>query len=281
MRRALIVVPLLWLSLLVVGASSVSAMSLKIAPLRYQTTLQKGEKQKGFVDISNPSAETITVGFEVQAFRQIDNDGGVEFYDDKDVAAGVQLDLRSASLGPTEVLRLYFLLDSTKLPSGEVYAAIMARTIPQARAGTEESVRVGTILEITNDRPSTHRASVESFTAPLFQVGERISARFVIANDDRAHPSTGFRPAVTFDVKPYSSTRTEGPLVFGGRSRTVDYSLPGNYFGIVWLQAGVGDSSKGSLAFVMTGYWRWLGPMLIVALFSTLFAIHYTRKTKR
>lgn len=266
--------------LLFAPVSLVGAESLRIAPLEYRTTVKAGEKQKGYVDISNPEINTVEVKFEAQAFRQIDNAGNIEFYTDKAISSGIVLDLDSVELGPHEVLRLMFFIDSTKLPQGEVFAAILARTVPKDATGTAQSVRVGTILEITNGTPSAHSASIGDFSAPFFQFSDRVSAQFVVKNEDPTSGNGGFRPQLTFDVAPYSTKQVEGPLVFAGHSRSVAYSQPGNYFGFIWLQARVDDSTKGTLSFVVTGYWRWLGPMLIVALVSLLAMVRYTRHKK-
>jgi len=266
--------------LLLAPVSLVSAESLRIAPLEYQTTVKVGEKQKGYVDISNPEANTVEVRFEAQAFRQIDDKGNIEFYTDKSISSGIILDLDSVEMGPHEVLRLVFFIDGTKLPQGEVFAAILARTVPHDTAGAAQSVRVGTILEITNGTPGAHTASISDFSAPFFQFSDRVSAQFVVKNDDSTGGSGGFRPQLTFDVSPYSTKQVEGPLVFTGHSRGVAYSQPGNYFGFVWLQAHVDDSSKGALAFVVTGYWRWLGPMILVACIALFGTVRFTRRKK-
>ena len=263
-----------------VPASLMSATSLRITPMQYQTTLKSGEKQQGYVDISNPEPETVEVSFEVQAFRQINDEGGIEFYDDKDVLAGVALDLQSVELGPREVLRLMFLIDGAKLPQGEVFAAILARTVPQDAQGSAQSVRVGTILEITNGTPGTHKASIETLSAPFFQVSEGLSATFAVRNDDSTSQTTGFRPQVIVRAAPYVAREVDGPLVFAGHSRTVAYKDPGNYFGFVWMQVSIDDSSKGQLVIAMTGYWRWLGPLMIVSIMSLVAMTVYTRRKK-
>ena len=263
-----------------VPALYASATSLRITPMQYQTTLKSEEKQQGYVDISNPEPETVEVIFEVQAFRQINDEGGIEFYDDKGVVAGVALDLQSVELGPREVLRLMFLIDGTKLPQGEVFAAILARTVPQDEQGSAQSVRVGTILEIINGTAKAHKASIETLSAPFLQVGEGLSATFVVRNDDPASQMTGFRPQVTVRAAPYASREVDGPLVFAGHSRMVAYKDPGNYFGFVWMQAGIGDASKGQLVIAMTGYWRWLGPLMIVSIVSLIAMTVYTRRKK-
>lgn len=261
------------------AASHASALSLKIAPLEYKTTLKSSEKQKGYVDISNPTATALNLDLEVQAFRQIDDQGGIEFYDDKAVSAGILLDFNSVELGPREVLRLFFVIDGTKLPSGEVFAAILAHAVP-TDGGTTQAVRVGTILEITNGVSGTHHASVTSVSAPFLQIGEGVSANFVVKNDDPSSQTTGFRPQVTVRVRPYSTTEVSGPLVFAGRSRTAAYHASGNYFGLVWLEVGVQGSSKGQWVLLMTGYWRWLVPLMLVSVLSLIGMGLYTRHKK-
>jgi hypothetical protein len=263
--------------LMIVGSPRTGAVSLKITPLEYRTSLAQHEKKKGFVDISNPDPQAVELAFEVQAFRQIDDQGGIEFYDDEGVTAGILLDLESAELGPREVLRLYFVIDASKLPVGDVYAAVLAHTVPTDATGTAQAVRVGTILEISNGVATNRRSTVAGFSAPFFQVGERISSQFVVHNDSQRG---GFRPTVTMAVSPYSTKEVEGPLVFAGRSRTVDYSARGNYFGPVWLQATVQDSSKGQWVFAMTGYWRWLGPLIIISGTLLVGMALYTRHKK-
>lgn len=279
-----------WLRLLAVGglivlcatisAPSVSAVSLRITPLQYKTTLKSGEKLQGYVDIANPESNAVDVTFEVQAFRQIDDEGGIEFYDDEAISEGVMLDLQSVELGPREALRLMFLLDGTKLPQGEVFAAILARTMPHDAQGSAQAVRVGTILEITNGIAGAHKASIEGLSASFLQVGEGLSARFVVRSDDKGSQTTGFRPKVTVSIAPYSTREVDGPLVFAGHSRAVDYKESGNYFGFMRIQASVDGIAKGQLIFAMTGYWRWLGPLMILSILSLISMAVYTRRKK-
>lgn len=278
MKRLIIAATLCSLGCTIFFAYAAGATSLQIAPLRYETTLKSGEAKKGYVDISNPSAVATEVRFEVQAFRQVDDEGNLEFYDDDAVSAGVLLDLKSIDLSPNETLRLYFLIDGKKLPSGESYAAILARTVPSGTTGSAQAVRVGTILEITNGEPGTHSASISDFSAPLLQIGESIESMYVVHNDG---DTSAFRPTITMGIQPYSSKDVEGPLVFAGRSRTVTYKASGDYFGPVWLQAATGNSLKGQLVFVVTGYWRWVVPLIIFGIVCAFAIIRLLRRKKR
>lgn len=244
-------------------APSAGAQSLQIRPTIYQNiTLGAGEKKKGFVDISNPTAQAQIVDLDVQAFRQTDDAGSLAFYDDAQVKAGVQLDLSQVELGGHEAIRVYFLLDGTKLPNGDVFAAIFAQTAPSSGAAAQ-SVRVGTLLALTNGTPAPHRADITNLNAAPFQMGEAVTATMSVTNPAKNGEATGFFPEITVDLQPYSSKKVTGPLVFAGRTRTIDYRQAGNYFGIVRLQATAGGNGQARLIFVMTGYWRWLAPLIV------------------
>ncbi len=239
------------------------AAGLQIAPLEYaDVTLQKAEVKKGFVDVSNPTAESVSIAMDVQAFRQIDNQGGLEFYRNEAVAAGVQLDLQTLQLGPREAMRVYFLLDGSKLPTGDVFAAIMARIVPAPSSGSIQTVQVGTLLLIQNDTPSPHQAVVTSVRAPWFQWGEGITAQVAVKNTAETGQATGFSPRITMALSPYRTTIIASPLIFAGRTRQVEFREIGNYFGPLLLSGRHESSQATQLIFAVTGYWRWLAPLV-------------------
>lgn len=278
------------LALMVCGLSfavapDVSAVSsLKIAPQSYEATLQKAEVKKGYVDVSNPTSETTRVKLEVQAFRQIADDGSLEFYDSEQVSAGVKLDFETMTLAPREAYRVYFLLDGNKLPQGDVFAAIFASTIPDAGPGSAQALRVGTLLILQNGTPSAHVANVVSFSTSWLQMGDGLSSSIVVTNPADPKSSTGFYPNITVSTAPYGSRGVKGPLLFVGRTRTVEYKTPGDYFGPIWFGANIGDSKQGQFIFAVTGYWRWLAPLLLVLLVvgSFIFVrVIRGRKTKK
>lgn len=254
------------------AAPNTEALGLKIAPHSYEATLAKGEVKKGYIDISNPSSTTLDVSLEVQAFRQVDDEGSLEFFDSEQLQAGVKLDYESFSLGPREAYRVYFVLDGTKLPEGDVFGAILASTTPDDSAGSQQSVRVGTLLLLQNGTPGLRESEVVSFNSSFLHIGDGLTATFAIRNTADPRSSTGFTPSITVGRAPWGSETVKGPLVFAGRTRTVDYRVPGNYFGPIMLTASVGDNSKGQLVFAVTGYWRWLAPV-IVGVIAILIAI--------
>lgn len=236
------------------------AMSLKISPLQYDVSLNDGEIKKGFVDITNPGNDAETVEVKVQAFRQTDNNGSLEFYDDSRVSEGVLLDYSEAEIGARETLHLAFSAESKELPAGNVFAAILASTKPKVQTALAQSVRVGALLFITNGKPVTNEATVNDITVPLFQFGNGLGAHFSLQHTTK--DGTGFFPTVTVSVAPYSTDTVTGPLVFPGRSRQVDYVKTGSYFGIVKYTIATATSKQVAYSFVMTGYWRGVVPIV-------------------
>ena len=265
----------------VVLGGHVSALSLRIAPLSYETTLAKGETKKGFVDISNSDASAQTIRFEVQAFRQIDDEGSLQYYPNEQVAAGIRLDYNEAQLGPRETLRLAFAIDGRKLPEGDVFAVIFATTTPLGAFSAMQSVRVGTLLMIQNVTPSQHVASVSEISAPFLQIGEAVEAQLAVTNTANPSLSTGFFPEVKVDMKPYGATTAKGPLVLSGRTRTIDYRRPGDYVGFMLVEASAGGDSKSQVVFAVTGYWRWLMPIILAILTGIVLYVYNRRKKHR
>ncbi len=261
---------------LVVLSPQVGAESLKIAPLKYEATLKKAETKKGYVDVSNPEYVPVDVKLSVQAFRQIDNDGSLQFYDNTQVSSGVTLDLASFTLKPRTAMRVYFLLDGSKLPTGDIFAAIFASTQPAISSGAVQSVRVGTLLFLTNGTPTSHQADITAIGASLFQIGDGLNATISVHNPGDEKSYTGFFPELTVKAQPYSTRTVQGPLVFAGRTRTVDYVQNGDYFGPIRILADTGNESSAKWVFAVTGYWRWLAPLLI-ALSAGLVVLFYKR----
>ena len=247
-------------------SDAVHASGMSIAPLEYRTNLKQGEFKKGFVDIVNPELSSVDVGLSVQAFRQVNDQGGLEFYDNKNIASGIKLDLEDIELGPGEGARIYFQLDASKLPSGDVFAALFA--VPKSNNKSVLSVpsaRVGTLLMIENGTPPVHHAKVQKIDTNWLQVGDGISARLLVKNTDPSGGSAiGFSPKINVALQPYASRTVDGPLVFAERSREVAYRQAGSYFGPLVVQASIDGKSTSRIIFAVTGYWRWLAPLLLV-----------------
>ena len=240
--------------------------SLQLQPLQYVETLQKGERKRGFIDITNTQSEAIDVALSVEGFRQIDDKGNLEFFDDERLRNGIQLDLKDAQIPPRKTLRLFFVADSTKLPAGDVFAAIFAKTVSAKASGADMSVRLGSLLMITNGSPGARQAKIESLSAPWVQLGTTLAGEVTIKNTASSTSASGFFPRIQLTLWPVGGTKTiSSPLVYAGNTRTVKFSFPSNQVGIVRLRASYQDSSQERWIVVVTGYWRWVMAVLVGA----------------
>lgn len=258
-----------------------AAPAIGLQPLQYVETLQKSERKKAFIDVTNPSPEPVTVQFSVQGFKQIDEEGTLSFYDDPLISRGVLLDYQEKEIPAKKMLRLFFIVDGTKLPSGDVFAAIFART-----KGDEgvlvSSVRVGTLLILTNGTPGVRRASIESISTPFLHLGNSVRGEIKIRNTASADTASGFFPKITINMWPFGPTKTiAGPLVYAGNSRVVSFDQPGSQLGIYKLTASYEDSSKAQWIFVVTGIWRWILLTILTAGFIIIFGWISAKKRRR
>ena len=259
---------------LVATPAASHAMSLKIAPLSYESSLKKGEVKKGFIDVSNPEGIAQDITLQVKAFRQVDDRGSLEFYDAEQLKAGVKLDYEKLTLGPREAYRVYFLLDGNKLPTGDIFGAIFASTKPQGGSGSVQSVQVGTLLIIENGTPGARNAEIRDYNVPTLQLGDGLRGQMTIYNTAKAGEATGYYPKITITPQPYGSFAVKGPLIFAGRSRPVTVTRAGDYFGPVLLKASVGNSEASRWVFAVTGYWRWLAPLIFIIIISLIGIIY-------
>jgi hypothetical protein len=248
---------LLAFSLIFLHQNPVSALALKMQPLIYKDTLKKGERKKGFVDISNPTGETLRLKTSVQGFRQIDDNGSLQFFDSPELTAGIKPDLDEFELGPRQSVRMYFQIDGIKIPSGDVFAALFVSTIPTEKSGSVSSLRLGTLFVLTNGTPGSRDAEITKLDVGFWQLGETVDGSFTVKNKAREGSATGFFPSVNVSIKPLDSTqKIDSKLVFAGRSRQSDFQISENRIGLYKVIAQYGDSKQGKLVFMVTGYWR-------------------------
>jgi hypothetical protein len=260
-----------------------SAAALQIRPLMYRETLQADQTKKGFVDVSNASSTSVTVEMNVRAFRQVDGQGDLKFYDSPAVTRGVQLDLKELDLGPGEAVRMYFQVDAKQLPKGDVFAAIFAATKSQQSGGIAPSAQVGTLLILQNGQAGPRTIDVQSVDVAPLQFGSAISGSVKLRNPAPSEPASGFNPEVTVTLTPFAELRKQvnGPLVMSGISRSVDFNLPASRIGIYRLTATAGRSSKQTWLIAVTGFWRWLLPAVAVAAVACWYATRWLRRRRR
>jgi len=241
------------------------ALGLKIAPLEYKTTLKENERQTGIIDVSNPTGQAVHVRTSVQAFKQIDNNGGLQFYDDEQVANGIRSGLSEFDLGPREALRLSFTIDGSALPEGDVYAAIFFTTdLTVPRNGVGRLIRVGTILSIVNQTPGSRSAVITGVSLPFLQLSDEAKGTFRVKNTGPA--TGGFYPTVTVSSWPGGQKReVESSLVFGSRERQNSFGIATG-FGINYVKVGYNGHEKGQ--WVVT-----LAPWMLISLILILVIV--------
>jgi len=280
MRKYVFSLVFLVLGVALLSSEPAQALGLKVAPLDYTVALKKGEKQKGFIDLSNPTAVTMRVKTSVQAFRQTDDRGSLTFYDDEQVGAGVKPDLDEFELGPREAVRMYFLVDGTKLPEGDIFAAIFFTTQPTKQgAGVTELVRLGTLLNITNGTAGQRQAEIVDLSVPFIQFGSDIKGTYRVHNTGDPQKSTGFYPNVVVAIDPFHQELVQrGRLVFAGRTRENSFEMTSARLGFYKVSASYGESRKEQWVLMLDGVsLAILGLVLIVGT-GTFLGVRRARK---
>lgn len=266
----------------IVIAPPVHADSVRIAPLQYQTDLKKGEKKKGFVDISNPSNENVNVKLYVNGFSQTDNHGNLTFFTSEQMSKGLLLDYDSASIGAHQTLRLYFWADGTKLPTGDLFGVIFAETQSADQPGTNTTARVGTLVEIVNQTPGSRHVEIAKLDVPVVQFGDNVGGVVSVKNPAPKTSATGFFPDITVEVALWGSkTEFKGPLVFAGNTRTTGFTVPSNQFGFYEVKVKAADAEASKIVFLMTGWWRIVVPIVIIMIIGSVFLINKYRPHKK
>lgn len=256
-------------------SSDAGAAGLQIAPLKYEAALEKAEVKKGFVDISNPSSQTQKIAIEVQAFRQIDDSGALEFFDDEQIKSGVKLDYERLTLESRASYRVYFLLDGTKLPSGDVFAAIFAREVTEEEAVASQAVRVGTLLLLENGTPGARQAEVTQLGTAFLHFGDAVTGEYRIKNTAPADTASGFQPDVTVRIWPFGGEHeNRSSLIFAGRERSNEFRIETSSFGLQRLTVSYGDSQQTRWVFIVN---LWL-VLVIIVLIVVIFLIFWYRR---
>lgn len=253
-------------ALVLIGGQAVGAESLRIQPLQYQTELKKGERKKGHIDITNPSSEPVKAKFYVEAFRQVDDKGNLTFFKSEQLEKGLLLDYDSITIEARQTLRLFFIADGTKLPTGDVFGVIFAETQPLTPTGANTTVRVGSLVMITNQTPGSRNTEISKLSVPFFQIGSVLRGTLAVKNPAPKNSATGFFPMIQVSVAPWGeSMKRQGPLIFAGNTRIVDFDLPSNAFGLYEVSVQANNARKTVSVFLITGWWQIVTPALLVA----------------
>ena len=281
MLSAFITTLTLTMSIFAFSSGSVSAQSIRVEPLKYDEQLELGQEKTGYVDVSNPGDFDITVSTEVEAFRQINTDGDLEFYEDEQISQGINIDVDEFDLGPREAARIFFDIDSNQLPEGGVYAALLFAVESGEGDGLEASgfgttTRVGTLLLLENGDQGERNGSFSLLDMKFWQFGSGISGEveFAVSEGDR---SVAFTPELGASMPIAGREAVESGLVFAGNSRVFDIEREGNYLGLfpVTVSDEVTGAETSRWVLAVTGVWQIIVPLFIVAILLSLALQYY------
>lgn len=265
--------------LFVLGVPNVYAESLRIQPLKYEATLKDAEAKKGYVDVTNPSSEMLQVRLYVQEFRQVDDEGALEFTDNEQYKEAIQLDYDLVSIEPRQTLRLFFTIHPKVLPEGDIFAVIFAENIPHTSGGLQTAVRVGTLLMVTNQTSGERQAAIRKLEFARLQIGDGLNGAISVANIAAKGSASGFFPHISFATVPFGPRfERTGPLVMAGRARSMEVYEPMNLAGVYKVTVQVAAAQESRYVVMITGYWRWVVPLLVIGGAGAIYgAVRYIR----
>lgn len=271
---------------LTAGTVTHAGDSIQMRPLLYKETLTPGQTKRGAIDIANASTAKVSLHVSVKFFRQIDDNGTLQFYEKPDEAAAIVPEYTDFDLEAKEAMRLIFTVDSAKLPQGDVFAVIMVSTQNKSESGKQAitpNVQLGTLLILQNGAAGPRHAELSQLSLLPVQIGgAAVKGKVDVTNPADPDTSTGFFPQMKARVEPWgASTHFDGPLVYAGRTRTVDFSVPSDQFGIYKVTIGANDTTVSQYVFLMTGKWTWLAPVALGALTLCIIGITYAKKSRR
>lgn len=263
------------------NAPSVKAQGLQIQPLIYKEKFSTGEVKKGFVQVANPTASTVTVTAEVQGFKQVDSRGTLTFFDSPDLNKAIIPDLAEFELKPREKIRLFFIIDSKKMPTGDNFAALFFRNKVTGTAGINTSVRVGTLFVIENGTPGPRQADITKLQLPWVVFGNSVSGTVNVKNTADPNKATGFFPKMTVGISPFTHSHSQdGSLLFAGISRDMTFHIPTSRLGVYKVSVAVAGDTESRWVFMATG-WGLLGFITLVALaISIIFTLMKLRRAR-
>jgi hypothetical protein len=271
--------------LMLAGRAEAAVPVLKISPLKYEEHLELGKLKQGFIDASNPTGSAVHVRYQVQAFRQVlDGKGELEFYDDPRIEAAITPATPEFDLGPREAIRTFFTIDPNKLGTGGAYVAVFLRTVAAGAEVTQiqTSARVGTLLILDVGGDGLRTGEISQVSLPGVIYGHHsLEVGYVYANTGTARKSLAFAPVLDAALGG-SHRQTRGPLVFPlhSRSGSVRFDL-GNRLGLV--KVVIRDTTGGGTkvarwVVLVTGFWAWLVPVLVVGLVALVSWLWRTRR---
>lgn len=244
---------------------------LRLSPLKYEASLELGRSKVGYVQIDNPTGTSVSASLEVQGFRQINNDGSLEYFDDERLSAGIIPGVREVQIGPRESVRVKFTVNPNVLGPGGAYGVLFVRAKSGELAASQinTSARVGTLIILDVAGSGTRAGAIRDVQIPSLSWGAAdLPLRFSFSNTGSGGGALAFAPK--FEISGAGgSLKSTGPFVFPGRTRSVDARLKlGSHFGPATLtirDTVTGQEVKRQI-WVVSGIWRWVIPLFLVGI---------------
>jgi hypothetical protein len=272
----------LWLA--IPFSATASLPELKLSPLEIQEHLELGHPKIGYVEASNPTSTTAHITIEVQAFRQINDRGQLDYYNDQRIVAGIVPAQNSFDLGARETVRLKFSVDPNKLGPGGAYGVIFMRVTSgeQAASQINTSARIGTLLILDVAGKGTKSGQLTNVSINHAGYGAtQLGINFNFKNTGSGQSGLAYAPALQFRLGwsgPYHDVT--GPFVFPGRTRVQTINLnAGSHVGLVPFR--IEDIGSGHITtrwlFIVSGDWTWRLPIILM-LISLVIFLWYKRR---
>lgn len=263
------------ISLLLQAEPALAQTGLQVNPLKYEDKLKTDKVHSGFIDVANPGDSEVHIQASVQGFRQADLDGNLAFFDSASLRSAIKPGLSEFDIGPRESIRVSFTVEPTKLPKGGVYAVIFFRTVAPAATSTSnsifESANIGTLLILQNGEDLPNLGQIHRARLPWVQLGSGITGDIEYKNLSPEANGSAFYPSLVSKIYPWGKASTiKGPFIMPGSTRRFSFEKTGAYIGIIPVIISDANtrSVKTTWVLAVTGWYRWLCPMVIVLIMA-------------
>lgn len=246
------------------GAPAQAGIGLKIAPVKYQETLQIGQSKDGVIDVINLSMVPVTVEPGVENVRMVGENGELQFYPGTnpfEFENLIQLDKTPFTLVVGEARHVKFRVTArTGIFPGGHYGSVFFKVLATAdSAGTAvaQSGRVGTLLLFTVAGDVDQKGSLENLTLNRngFNDQKKFEALYANTGSTSTKPlGVAYEPTGELRLKDSAGITirrqpVKGALVFPGAKRRLTSTIRkpfwlGRYTAVMSLSPGTGRPAE-------------------------------------
>ena len=208
---------------------------LKLAPTRYETTLEPGKPVEGVVDVFNVSQRALRVQPEVENIRMVGSEGELEFYlgdNPYRLRSFVEFDATPFTLEVGQARRVKFRINvPAGVWPGGYFGSLLFRIIPpEGPAGAtsvQQGGRVGSLLILNVEGENDRRGKISALSSFGALLDDRRTFRVSWQNTghtDQRPLGVAYRPEGKLTIKNMLGLKTAeekltGEMVFPGAER--------------------------------------------------------------